>query len=248
MSSFKSIAILVLALCALQTVSSFQIADIFGPSAPTKPHMTDLDILRHSRGTRLELTDYLFELADVNRDKTISFDEFSKSYSRFIEILTGKLANPELIQSRFSMGDHIKKDKKLDAAEFAWTLNSDFEFVFKNYLLGNGHPFVLDRFLTGFEKSIQPQPLQRAIKSIYSGTFMAQPIDCYEFKEFLMYLSNTLGVNLGFRTYIHYDYCLAADLNQNGEVDLDELSVFVPTFVNNLLSIMNNFVIEVDEY
>jgi len=242
MNNLKNITILVVLFCIIQRIDGFRIVDIFGPSAPSKPQITDLDILRHSRGTRQELTNFLSGLGDLDHDGMISFEEFSSVYSHFIKILTGKPAKPELIQSRFNMGDHIKRDRQLDSTEFAWTLNSDFEFIFKNYLVANGHPAVLDRFLKNLEQSSQPQSLQRAIKSIYSGTFMSNPIDCYEFKEFLMYLSNTIGFNLGFRTYVHHDYCLAADLNQNGEVDLDELAAFAPDFMNNHFLLVQNFV------
>jgi len=229
--------------CFSQAKYESLIEKTFAPGAPTLPERKVLDDIRDSKALRAEMGSFLFALGDRNQNGMIDMHEFSSVYSHFLTILTTKPATTDLIFSRFMMGDYIKEDEQLDITEFCWVISGDFEFLWKNYVLCRGDKAFLSNFLVHFEKSIQPESLERIIKNIYVGMYNNEPIPKEQFKDVLLYIKNTVGILLRFKDSTYHGYATVVDTNHDEVFQLHELLTFSQEFFKNLLMILGNFAV-----
>ncbi len=243
MRNFTLCLLLSLFVCFSLAKYESPIEKMFAPGAKSLPERKLMDDIRDSKALREEMGSFLFALGDRNQNGMIDLQEFSSVYSHFLVILTTKPASTDLIHSRFAMGDYIKEDDQLDITEFSWVISGDFEFLWKNYVLCRGDKAFLSNFLVHFEKSIQPESMERIIKNIYFGMYNNEPVPKDQFKDVLLYIKNTVGILLRFKDSTYLGYATVADINKDEKFQLNELITFSQEFMKNLLMILGNFAV-----
>ena len=241
MNNLLLFVVMILISFKVQANPSVNIPEIFGFHVNQRPQNSDLNVIQQSRSLKNSLASFLFGLGDVNLNNRLSFNEFSTIYSHFIFILSSQPASTLLIQSRFNMGDHINSDNQLDLLEFGWVIHSDLQFISRNCLFGTNVPPRFSSYLENLEKTTDPTALKRIVQNIYSGVFNNAPIGKGDFKELLMYLSNTIGIVFGFNSCTIEGYMAVADLNKDEKIQLNELKKFTSDLITNLITILGNY-------